>query len=96
MERVFKLNKGPVQFLLHVVNGYVDELEVFPADFSIIDKDFVIYFIVKKSNLTVFSYAKSNCWISKAYNRINFVFFVVGTLVEEANRRNSDWRQAII
>ncbi len=42
MERVFKLNKGPVQFLLHVVNGYVDELEVFPADFSIIDKDFVI------------------------------------------------------
>lgn len=37
--RVYRKNTCPVQFLLHIVNGYVDELEVFCADSSEIDTD---------------------------------------------------------
>ena len=32
--RVYKKNEIPLQFLLHIVHGYVDELEIFYADSS--------------------------------------------------------------
>ena len=35
--RVYRKNTCPVQFLLHIVNGYVDELEVFCTDSSEVD-----------------------------------------------------------
>ena len=40
--RVYQNNKPPIQFLLHVINGYVDELEVFYADSSYIDNELSI------------------------------------------------------
>lgn len=36
---VYRKNTCPLQFLLHIVNGYVDELEVFCADSSEVDAD---------------------------------------------------------
>lgn len=32
--RAFREDKSPIQFLLHIVNGYVSELEIFCADSS--------------------------------------------------------------
>lgn len=32
--RVYDSEKAPVQFLLHIINGYVSELEIFRADSS--------------------------------------------------------------
>jgi hypothetical protein len=40
--RVFKNNQSPIQFLLHIINGYVDELEVFHADSSGIKRNLEI------------------------------------------------------
>lgn len=40
--RVFGKDKVPIVFLLHVVNGYVDELEIFNADSSPLSKDIQI------------------------------------------------------
>ena len=40
--RVYKKSKPPMQFLLHVINGYLDELEVFYADSSYIEGEFKI------------------------------------------------------
>lgn len=40
--RVYQNNKPPIQFLLHVINGYIDELEVFYADSSYIDNELSI------------------------------------------------------
>ncbi len=37
--RVYKANQVPIQFLLHIIQGYVSELEIFNADSSIIDKN---------------------------------------------------------
>lgn len=37
--RVYRVGKAPVQFLLHIINGYVYELEIFNADSSEIDKE---------------------------------------------------------
>jgi len=37
--RVFRENEMPIQFLLHVVDGYVDEPEIFRADSSEISAD---------------------------------------------------------
>lgn len=35
-------NKVPIVFILHVINGYVDELEIFKADSTTIEHDFTI------------------------------------------------------
>lgn len=40
--RVFGKDKVPIVFLLHVVDGYVDELEIFNADSSPLSKDIQI------------------------------------------------------
>ena len=40
---VFKDGKNPIVFLLHVINGYVTELEVYCADLSEIDSHIDIY-----------------------------------------------------
>lgn len=40
--RVYQNGTCPVQFLLHIVNGYVNELEVFCADSSEIDPNLEI------------------------------------------------------
>lgn len=37
--RVYKYGEPPIQFLLHVLEGYVSELRVFCADFSYIDQE---------------------------------------------------------
>ena len=41
--RVYKENHVPVQFLLHIINGYVNELEIFNADSSKINHTFEIW-----------------------------------------------------
>lgn len=40
--RVLKLGKIPVQFLLHIVQGYIHELEIFNADSSKIDEKIIL------------------------------------------------------
>lgn len=40
--RVHSNNQVPTVFLLHVINGYIDELEIFKADSSEMNKDIVI------------------------------------------------------
>jgi hypothetical protein len=37
--RVFQKDLAPVQFFLHVINGYIDELEILMADSSKLDID---------------------------------------------------------
>ena len=37
--RVHRTGQVPIQFLLHIVQGYVSELEIFNADSSKIDMD---------------------------------------------------------
>jgi len=37
--RVFKDGQSPIVFLLHVLNGYVSELEIYYADLSEIDEN---------------------------------------------------------
>jgi hypothetical protein len=37
--RVYGKDNVPIVFLLHVVNGYVDELEIFNADSSPLSKE---------------------------------------------------------
>jgi hypothetical protein len=36
---VFQKNSAPIIFLLHIIDGFINELEIFPADSSIIDID---------------------------------------------------------
>lgn len=40
--RVYKEGKVPLEFLLHIINGFVAELEIFYADSSEISGDLVI------------------------------------------------------
>jgi hypothetical protein len=35
----FQKNSAPIIFLLHIIDGFINELEIFPADSSIIDID---------------------------------------------------------
>jgi len=42
--RVYKKSKPPIQFLLHVINGYINELEIFYADSSCIEDEFKILY----------------------------------------------------
>lgn len=37
--RVYRPGQVPIQFLLHIVQGYIFELEIFNADSSKLDKD---------------------------------------------------------
>ena len=39
---VYRPEKAPVQFLLHMINGYISELEIFNADSSKINKDEIL------------------------------------------------------
>lgn len=39
--RVFQKDGAPILFLLHIINGYVDELEIFTADFSKLDISYI-------------------------------------------------------
>lgn len=49
--RVYREDHAPMQFLLHVINGYVNELEVFYADSSKINRAFEIWITDKKEIL---------------------------------------------
>jgi hypothetical protein len=35
--RAFQINSAPIIFLLHIISGFIDELEIISADASIID-----------------------------------------------------------
>lgn len=37
--RVFQQSSAPIIFLLHIINGIIDELEIFTADLTQIDTD---------------------------------------------------------
>lgn len=37
--RAFQQSTAPIVFLLHVINGIIDELEIFTADLTQIDAD---------------------------------------------------------
>lgn len=37
--RAFQQTSAPIVFLLHVINGYIDELEIFSADLAEIDEN---------------------------------------------------------
>ena len=40
--RAFQMDKAPIVFLIHILDGYLDELEIFSADGAIINSDTIM------------------------------------------------------